>query len=70
VAVAAPVEPVALVFAGGCFDRAGAAERGEGRFVAESAGVLAGGDDELGGDVGADAGFGQQRRDETVEQVS
>src|SRR5665647_968288 len=54
-AVAAPVGPVAVCLARGGVDRGGAAEHREGGFGAESFGVVAGGDQERAGGVGADA---------------
>src|SRR5665647_2612729 len=54
-AVAAPVEPVAVCLARGGVDRGGAAEHREGGFGAESFGVVAGGDQERAGGVSADA---------------
>jgi hypothetical protein len=46
---------------GGGVDRAGAAESGEGGVVGEPVGVVAGGDEKLGGGVDADAVPGQER---------
>src|SRR6266496_1561519 len=54
-AVAAPVEPVAVCLARGGVDRGGAAEHREGGLGAEPFGVVAGGDQERAGGVGADA---------------
>jgi hypothetical protein len=54
-AIAAAVEPVAVRSAGAGLDRRGAAEHGEGGFGAERFGVVAGGDEECAGRVGADA---------------
>src|SRR5918995_285765 len=53
--VATAVEPATLGLAGGGLDRADAAERGEGCFVVEALGVVAGGDEQRRGGVGADA---------------
>ena len=66
-AVAAAVEPVALVEAAGGFDGAGAGQGCEGCFAGHAAGV-AGGDDELGGADGAHAAFLQQFRHECVHE--
>ena len=60
--VAAAVEPATLGLAGGGFDRADAAERGEGGLAVEALGVVAGGDEQRGGGVGADAVTLQQLR--------
>src|SRR5712691_1333487 len=69
--VAAEVEPVAVGAAGAGLDRGGAADPGEGSFVAEAVDVLAGGDEELARALGADAEeVGRSRRcrfDELLE---
>ena len=59
VAVAAAVQSVSHGGPRGRLDGAGAAERGEGGFAAHATGVVAGGDEQRGGDGGADAGRGQ-----------
>src|SRR5206468_661284 len=61
-AVAAAVEPAAPGFPGGCFDRADAAEGGEGCFAVQPVGVVADGDEQRGGAVGADPVALQQVR--------
>ena len=66
-AVAAAVEAVPVGLAGGDLDRGGAAERGVGAFVAQSVGVVAGGDEELTGGVVADAVHGDERGGDVVE---
>ena len=53
-AVAAAVEPVTAGLARGRLEGGDAAEVGECRFVAQPFGVVAGGDEQLGGDVVAD----------------
>ena len=58
--VAAAVEAVAALLARGGVDRARAAQRGEARFGAQPAWVVAGRDQERGGGPGADAGSGQE----------
>jgi hypothetical protein len=60
--VAAAVEPVAELLAGGGAGRAGAAQRGEAGFLADPAGVVAGGGQQRGGDLGGDALPGQKSR--------
>ncbi len=59
-AVAAAVEAVSVGASGAGGQGRDAAERGEGGFGDESVGVLAGGDQDLPGDVGSDAGQGEQ----------
>lgn len=56
------VEPSALVLAGGVFDWAGAAQGHEGRLVAEAVVVVAGGYEQDGRAVRADAGESEQLR--------
>ena len=51
-------------------DRAGSAESGECCFGVEPVGVLAGGDDELGCDLGADSGLGEQTGHGVVEKAA
>src|SRR6266545_7546006 len=58
--VAAPVEAVAVGLAGGGGDRRGAAEHGERCFGDEPVVVVPGGDQELAGDVDADAVGGEK----------
>jgi hypothetical protein len=58
--VAAAVEAVAGLLAGGGVDGAGAAQRGEARLGAQPGGVVADGDQQRGGDLGSYAGFGQE----------
>ena len=58
--VAAAVETAALGLAGGRLDGAGAAQGREGRLAVESLGVVAGGEEEGCGGVGADAVAVQQ----------
>src|SRR5712692_1513257 len=53
-AVAAVVEPVAVFAAGAGLDRGGGAELGEGGFASEPLDVLAGGEEQLAGSLGAD----------------
>lgn len=53
-AVAATVESVPILFAGGALQRRHPAECGEGGLAAESLGVVAGSDHERGGDIVAD----------------
>jgi len=69
--VAAPVEPMAGRLAGRGVDRGDPAEVGEGGLGADPVGVVAGGDEQQGGGVGADTLQGQQARggrcDEPVE---
>ena len=60
--VAAAVEAVSLGLAGGCFDGADAAQGGEGGLASQPFGVVAGGDEQRGGGVGADAVAFQQLR--------
>src|SRR5262249_39788037 len=60
--VAAAVEPVAELLAGGGIDRAGAAQRGETGLAADPAGVVAGGDQQGGGDLSGHALLGQELR--------
>ena len=59
-AVAAAVEPVPVGLAGGGGDRGDAAEHGERGLGAQPVGVVPGGDQQLAGDVGADAVQGEQ----------
>jgi hypothetical protein len=74
---AAAVEPVPVGSPGRGGNRCDAAEHGEGRLGVQSVGVLSGGDQQLAGDVGPDAGAGRQvgvdrgdqRADERVEVV-
>ena len=54
-AVTAAVEAASAGLAGGRLDRADAAQGGEGGFAAHAVGVVAGGDEQGGGAVGADA---------------
>ena len=58
--VAAAVEPVSLVLAAAGVERRRTAEVGEGRFVAQPLGIVAGGDEECGGGVGSDAEGGDK----------
>jgi hypothetical protein len=58
--VAAAVEAVPLSFAGAGIDRGDTAEVRERGFAAESFGVVAGGDQQCGGDVGADPADGDE----------
>jgi hypothetical protein len=67
--VAAAVEPVPPGLAGGRFDRAGAAQRGEGRLVVQPFGVVAGGDEQGGRAVRADAGPLEQLRGMGFDRV-
>jgi hypothetical protein len=60
--VTAAVQPVALGLAAGMLDRADTTERGERRLAVEPVGVVAGGDQQLGGADRTDAGPGQQPR--------
>jgi hypothetical protein len=65
-AVAAAVEPVALLAGAGGVDGAGAGEGGEAGFAVHAGGVAAG-DHELGGADGADAALVQQLGDELLD---
>ena len=60
--IAAAVEPVTGHLAGGGLDGAGAAQSSEGGFGAHALRVVAGGDQQRGGDFGADAVGGEQGR--------
>src|SRR4029450_6586659 len=60
--VAASVEPVSVGSTGGCLHWARAAQRGEGRLGGQSFGVVAGGDEQGGGAVRADAAALEQVR--------
>ena len=61
-AVTAAVEPVSFVFAAAGIEGGDAAEVSEGGLVAEALGVVAGGNEENRGALGADAGPGRERR--------
>src|SRR5512132_4394012 len=67
-AVAAPVEPVALGLAGGGGQWRGGAEHRDGGFAAQPLGVVAGGDQQLPGGLHADPGRGHQLRGELADQ--
>ena len=60
VAVAAPIEPVAVGPARGCRDGGSAAQVREGSLGAEPLGVVAGGDQQLAGGVDPDPGQSDQ----------
>src|SRR5215208_4027116 len=60
--VAASVQPVAVDFAAGGWNRVYSAESGEGRFADETVGVASGGDHQGGGDVAADAELSTEAR--------
>jgi hypothetical protein len=59
-AVAAGVEPVTELLAGRGVQRRDPAQVREGPFAVQPFGVVAGGDQQRGGDVGADTLFGEQ----------
>ena len=67
-AVAGPVESVAVGAARGRRDGGGAAQVREGGFGAEPLGVVAGGDQQLAGGVDPDPGQGQQGRSNSGDQ--
>ena len=67
--VTTAVEPATLGLAGGGLDRADAAERGEGCFVVEALGVVAGGDEQRRGGVGADTVAFEQPRGVCAQRV-
>lgn len=74
--VTGPAESVSLLLAAGGVERCSSAEASEGTFVSDPVGVLARGDEERAGGVGADAepveqlggGVGDQRCQDGVER--